>query len=98
MKSWDKFRFILTCMNAWGQTLFVQYHQWSRGGRTSTICTYHYQVLFAWPFFNEHKLSQKLDDLEAACIYSYIVISKLTGFVISNRRIAAVNCITYMLN
>ena len=58
----------------------MQYHQWSRGGGASTICTCHYQVLFAWPFFNEHKLSQKLDDLEAVAIVS----SKLTGFVKSN--------------
>ena len=63
------------------------------GDGASTICTCHCQVLFACPFFNEHELSQKLDDLEAVAIVS----SKLTGFIKSNRRIA-VNCITCMLN
>ena len=77
----------------WGQPIFVQCHQCSCGNGASTICACHCQVLFAWPFFNEHKLSQKLDDLEAIAIVS----SKLTGFVKSNRRIA-VNCITCMLN
>ena len=80
-------------MHEWGQPLFVQYHQWSCRGGASIICTCHYQVLFAWLFFNEHKLSQKLDNLEAVAIVS----SKLTGFVKSNRWIA-LNCITYMLN
>ena len=59
-----------------GPAPFVQYHQWSRGGGASTICTCHCQVLFAWPFFNEHKLA----GLEAVAIAS----SKLTGFVKSN--------------
>ena len=62
-----------------GPDPFVQYHQWSRRGGANNICICHYQVLFAWPFFNEHKLSQKLDDLVAAC--SYIVSSKLMGLL-----------------
>ena len=62
-------------MHEWGQPLFVQYHQWSCGGGTNIIRTCHYQVLLAWPFFNEHKL----DGLEAVAIVS----SKLTEFVIS---------------